>query len=164
VFMAGRIVQVATPRELFERPATREVAAFVGDRPINLIELDTDSHDLPAPFDGFAIEGKDTPKRIVVGIRPETLEIDPKGALSGYVERLEYLGSEASVTFRLDENHILRVALDASQPLPSAGERVGLRVKTSAAHLFDAATGMRLQATLVPRNDTSKTADIGRTA
>ncbi len=164
VFMAGRIVQVASPRELFEKPATREVAAFVGDRPINLIEIDTDGTDLASPFEGFAIDGKDVPKRIVIGIRPETLEIDPNGALSGHVERIEYFGSEAIITYRLDDDHTLRVALDASQTLPSAGERVSLRVKLSAALLFDAATGVRLHATLASRGEELKKVEFGRKA
>ena len=161
VFMDGRIIQVATPRELFECPATSRVAAFVGDRPINLIELNADGARLPPPFDGFAVDGKFVPKRIVLGIRPETLEIDPKATLTGQVERLEYLGSEAVVTFRLNDVQTLRVALDASQTLPSAGERVGLRIKLSAAHLFDAETGTRLQATLVSPSETQKVANFG---
>jgi len=152
VFMAGQIVQVATPRELFEFPATREVAAFVGDRPINLIELDMEGASLPAPFDAFAVAGNDIPDRIVVGIRPETVNIDPNGPLSGHVERLEYLGSEAIVTFKLNINHVLRVTLDTSQPVPSQNERARLRIKQGGAHLFDADTGVRLQAELVLKN------------
>ena len=162
VFLAGQIVQVATPRELFEYPATRDVAAFVGDRPINLIELAMDGADLPPPFDGFAIDGKDIPTRVVVGIRPESLDVDPNGALSGRVERIEYLGSEVIVTFRLAGGPSLRVALDASLTLPSVGETVGLRFKVGVAHLFDAATGIRLDAVLVSRGGALEFADFGR--
>ena len=162
VFLAGQIVQVATPRELFEYPATRDVAAFVGDRPINLIELAMDGADLPPPFDGFAIDGKDIPTRVVVGIRPESLDVDPNGALSGRVERIEYLGSEVIVTFRLTGGHPLRIALDASLTLPSVGETVGLRFKVGVAHLFDAATGIRLDAVLVSRGGALEFADFGR--
>jgi multiple sugar transport system ATP-binding protein len=161
VFVAGRIVQVATPRELFERPATRDVAAFVGDRPINLIELAMDGASLPPPFDGFAINGKDIPARVVVGIRPEALEVDPNGTLSGRVERIEYLGSEVIVTLRLAGGPSLRIALDASLTLPPVGETVGLRFKLGAAHLFDTATGMRLDAELVSRGGALEFAGVG---
>lgn len=154
VFQAGRIVQVATPRELFEHPATRGVAAFVGDRPINLIELAMNGASLPPPFDGFAIDGKDIPARVVVGVRPEALDVAPNGPLSGRVELVEYLGSEAIATFRLAGGAALRVALDASRTLPSVGEIIGLRVKLGAAHLFDAATDKRLDAVLVYRGET----------
>ena len=157
VFMAGRIVQVATPRDLFELPATREVAAFVGDRPINMIELDMDDASLPAPFDAFAVAGNNMPKRIVLGIRPETMRLDSHGPLSGHVERLEYLGSEAIVTFRLNANHVLRITLDTSQPLPSQNGYARLRIKQGGTHLFDAETGVRLQAKLVLKNS-----DAGR--
>ena len=161
VFQAGRILQVATPRELFERPATRDVAAFVGDRPINLIELAMDGAGLPPPFDGFAIDGRDVPTRVVVGIRPEALDIAPNGALSGRVEIVEYLGSEAIATFRLAGGATLRVALDASRRLPSVGDRVGLQVRPGAAHLFDAATDKRLDAVLVCRDEALQSAEFG---
>ncbi len=162
VFQAGRIVQVATPRELFEYPATRDVAAFVGDRPINLIELAMDGADLPPPFDGFTIDGNDIPARVVVGIRPESLDVAPNEALSGLVERIEYLGSEVVVTFRLAGGHPLRVTLDASLALPPVGETAGLRLKAGAAHLFDAATGIRLDAVLVSPGGALQLADFGR--
>lgn len=161
VFQAGRILQVATPRELFEHPATRDVAAFVGDRPINLIELAMDGAGLPPPFDGFAIDGRDIPTRVVVGIRPEALDIAPNGALSGRVEIVEYLGSEAIATFRLAGGATLRVALDASRRLPSVGDRVGLQVRPGAAHLFDAATDKRLDAVLVCRDEALQSAEFG---
>lgn len=149
VFMAGKIVQVATPRELFDFPATRDVAAFVGDRPINLIELDMDGASLPAPFDAFAVAGNNIPKRVIIGVRPETVKIDPKAPLSGYVERLEYLGSEAIVSFRLNSDQMLRITLDTSSPFPSPGERACFQINQAATHLFDAETGVRLQAKLV---------------
>lgn len=161
VFQAGRILQVATPRELFEHPATRDVAAFVGDRPINLIEFAMDGAGLPPPFDGFAIDGRDIPTRVVVGIRPEALDIAPNGALSGRVEVVEYLGSEAIATFRLAGGATLRVALDASRRLPSVGDRVGLQVRPGAAHLFDAATDKRLDAVLVCRDEALQSAEFG---
>jgi multiple sugar transport system ATP-binding protein len=159
VFIDGRIVQVATPRELFERPETRVVAGFIGDRPINLIELDCDSGGLPAPFEEFAVGGTDIPARVVLGIRPENTAIDPSGALSGHVERLEYLGSEAIVTFRLSDKHVLRAAIDASQLLPAEGERVGLDIRLDKVHLFDAESGKRLRACLEARGGTSENLD-----
>lgn len=162
VIQDGRIVQVATPRDLFERPATRDVAAFVGDRPINLIELAIAGAGLPPPFDAFAIDGNNIPARIVVGIRPESLDIAPNGPLSGRVELVEYLGSEAIATFTLAGGTRLRVVLDASLALPSAGETMGLQIKTGAVHLFDAATGLRLEAGLVARDDALEYADFRR--
>jgi len=166
VFQDGRIVQVATPRDLFERPATRDVAAFIGDRPINMIELAMDRAGkgavLPPPFDGFATGGMDVPKRVVLGIRPESLDADPSGPISGQVKFIEYLGSEAIATLRLTGGAVLRAVLDASRPLPSLGETLGLRVKVGAVNLFDAATGKRLDAELVCRGDARESAEFRR--
>ncbi|MCP5366683.1 MAG: ABC transporter ATP-binding protein [Hyphomicrobiales bacterium] len=156
VFMAGEIRQVATPRELFERPASREVAAFVGDRPINLIDVAATGAALPPPFDGFAIAGPALPPRVTLGIRPETLDLVPEGPLAGRVGLIEYLGSEAMVTFHLSgagaEDVTLRAALDAGHGLPAEGDAVSLALDAAAAHLFDADTGRRLDARLVARD------------
>ena len=92
VFMDGRIVQTGTPHELYERPATRWVAAFIGDYPINLVELDLDHGRLPTPFEGYSVPGARQIRRIVLGLRAETLYIADAGSLRrtvrlGHAER-----------------------------------------------------------------------------
>ena len=144
VIMGGRILQVASPRDLFERPVNVDVAAFLGDRPINLIELSTAEGRLPPPFDGFACDVAELPGRVIIGLRPETLEPDEQGPLTGTVGEMEYLGSEAMVSLHLDGGHQLRAALNASGVLPKPGETLRLGVEHGIAHVFDAATGRRL--------------------
>ena len=142
----GRILQVATPRELFERPVSIYVAAFLGDRPINLIELGVDGARLAPPFDGFSTDGMDLPGRVVIGLRPETLEIVPNGPLSGRVDVIEYFGSEAIVSFRLTDGQILRAALNATEGLPAVGDTISLGIGQGIVHVFDAASERRLGA------------------
>jgi len=146
VIMQGRILQVASPRELFEQPVSLEVAAFLGDRPINLIELTVNGNRLEPPFDGFTCDVKNLPKKITIGLRPETLDIVPGGPLAGRVDGIEYFGSEAMVTIRLADGHILRAALNAASGLPGIGETIDLGVKEGVMHVFDAVSGRRLGA------------------
>ena len=92
VFMDGRIVQVGSPREVYAKPQTVDVAAFIGTPPMNL---------LPAVWEGAfaAVDGhrlpldqsSPTPRTIVLGIRPGDLRVADSG-LPARVERVEDLG------------------------------------------------------------------------
>ena len=149
VFMDGRIVQTGTPHDLYERPATRQVAAFIGDYPINLVELDLDQGRLPAPFDGFSVQGAGQRRRIVLGLRAEALYFADDGALRGQVERVEYLGASTNLAVRLGADITLQAIFHAGQPVPEAGATVCLGFDPRRAHLFDGETGARLAAELV---------------
>lgn len=146
VIMKGRIVQVASPRQLFEQPVNMDVAAFLGDRPINLIELPVTNDRLPPPFDRIGCDAKSLPARVIIGLRPENLDIVPGGPLSGRVESIDYFGSEAMVRFVLAEGHKLSAALSAAGGLPRIGETIDLGVEEGIVHLFDAGSGLRLGA------------------
>ncbi len=149
VFMDGRIVQTGTPHDLYERPATRRVAAFVGDYPINLVELDLDHGRLPTPFEGYSVPGARQVRRIVLGLRSETLYIADGGPLRGQVERIEYLGASTNLTVRLGAEITLQAIIHAGRPAPKAGAPVCLGFDPRQAHLFDGETGARLEAELV---------------
>jgi spermidine/putrescine transport system ATP-binding protein len=109
VMSAGRLEQVATPPELYERPRTRFVADFLAVR--NLLEATVESvaggratlrtsggTRLAAPADGL-LPGA----RVLAGIRPERLTLAPGGenALSGTVEDEIYLGDRTEWRVRV---------------------------------------------------------------
>ena len=84
VMIDGRIVQEGTPRDLYQRPQRRSVAAFVGDHPINMLAAEvTESGRLSAPFAEFALQARDLPRQVIIGIRAEALSFDGAGALCG---------------------------------------------------------------------------------
>ena len=142
VFMDGRIAQVGSPREVFARPATAEVAAFVGTPQMNL---------LPATWAGETVSllgatfpvGRATPSRrdITLGLRPNDLQIVPSG-FAARIERIEDLGDAAIVSLKA-QDRALKIKTAAP---PSAGEggEIQLGFAPTAAHLFDAETGNRL--------------------
>jgi spermidine/putrescine transport system ATP-binding protein len=105
----GRIEQVATPQELYERPRTRFVADFLAVR--NLLEATVESADggrawlrtsggarVAAAGDGFR-----TGSRIWIGIRAERMRLSPEGdnALAGAVEDETYLGDRTEWRVRV---------------------------------------------------------------
>ena len=94
VMRAGRVVQVAPPRVLYEQPDSLEVARFVGQPPMNA---------LPATVDGdgaLVVAGARLPFRtpaagaLMLGVRPEALAVADHG-IPARVVRVEYGGADA---------------------------------------------------------------------
>jgi ABC-type sugar transport system ATPase subunit len=79
VMNAGRVEQVGTPLDLYERPRTEFVATFIGSPKMNLIRGDAASH-----FNAASI-----------GIRPEHVQFDPAGPWEGTIRLVERLGNES---------------------------------------------------------------------
>jgi len=93
----GRIIQVGTPIDIYDRPATTFVAKLVGSPRINLVKArheDTQLRlagsqlHLPCPTD------REIPATVQVGIRPEDIQPDAKGQFAGEVMLTEPLGVE----------------------------------------------------------------------
>jgi ABC-type sugar transport system ATPase subunit len=142
VFMDGRIVQVATPREIFSRPAQVSVAGFIGTPPMNLV---------PATWRGDSVEiagvahpvGVATPQpgEITLGVRPGELRAG-SGGTEARVEYIEELGDHCIVDLKAGEQR-LRLKAEG-QAAVREGETTWLSFDPRAAHLFDRAGGQRL--------------------
>jgi sn-glycerol 3-phosphate transport system ATP-binding protein len=146
----GRIEQNGRPADLYERPATLFAARFIGGTPMNFLDLDDASHGaLIASGSGSSFASKGLTR--VLGLRPEDVTVNSAGGrarLHASVTAVEYLGAEALVTCRLGERSIQ--ARTRGDRAPSVGGTVGLWWEASAAHLFDAATGRRLETSAGP--------------
>jgi multiple sugar transport system ATP-binding protein len=142
----GRLQQCDTPRALYDRPANVFVAGFIGSPAMNLCEppfaangavsLGGVSFPLPAAASG---------RKVVLGIRPESLELASDG-VPARVEVVEELGADAYVFCSADlpgEATRLVARVDVRRR-PERGERVSLRPLPGEAHLFDAESGLRL--------------------
>ena len=124
VMNAGRVEQIGTPVELFDRPANLFVAGFIGSPAMNFI---------PGPTMGE----RDT---IIVGVRPEHFEI-AEGGLSATVRLVETLGSDTQVTAEVHGAEI--IAMFHRRVATSPGEVLPLRPMPEMIHRFDAKTGER---------------------
>ena len=142
VFMDGRIVQVGTPREIFTRPLSMDVAAFIGTPPMNLLAGEWEGHAVSVGGSTVAV-GAETPsaRDVVVGIRPHALRL-ADGGLRARVEGVEDLGDSAIVDLVVDER-LVKVKTERA-PVLREGEAVFIAFAPEDAHLFDPTSGARI--------------------
>jgi len=143
VFMDGRIVQTGTPDEVFSRPATVAVAAFLGNPPMNVVparlsggRLDIAGSSVAAPQ--FAALGD---REVMLGVRPSDLALGAEG-IPATVTVCEMLGEE--VILDLDAGGLLLRVKSAGRRRVPEGEAVRVAIDPSRLHLFDRAGGARL--------------------
>ncbi len=104
VMNQGRIEQVGTPRELYDRPLTRFVAGFFGDNNIVLAQSTTDG-DLGTPFGRVPLPANGCVDVAVVAIRPESIVIGPRErglAVDCVVVDVSFVGPITKLTLRPD--------------------------------------------------------------
>jgi sn-glycerol 3-phosphate transport system ATP-binding protein len=142
----GRVEQDAPPAAIYARPATEFAARFIGTPPMNLFPLVRHG-------EGMVIAGSDGPVLArsaagptLGGIRPEDLRLADAG-IAARVADAEYLGADTVLACAVGTTTLLarlpgRVAL-------AAGTKVHLAVDAPL-HLFDTATGRRIDAVVAP--------------
>ena len=119
----GRLEQVGSPQEVYERPATAFVATFVGSPPMNLVEGET--RDGVFQGKGLVWKAGVPPGATHLGIRPEDLLLEPGGPWTGQVDWVEALGAETLIHIRAGEA-LLVVRERGATRLP-LGSRVSVR-------------------------------------
>ena len=95
VMNAGRIEQVGSPIDLYERPANRFVAGFIGSPKMNFLPATVSGGDITLPGGRMHLAG--TPDSLAeVGVRPEHIRVGEEGdgVLTGRLEATEHLGSD----------------------------------------------------------------------
>nr|WP_295884795.1 sn-glycerol-3-phosphate ABC transporter ATP-binding protein UgpC [uncultured Devosia sp.] len=142
-----RIEQIGTPMEVYSRPATRFVAAFVGSPSMNFLPVTSvaETDGLVTATAGSAavptgIVAKSLPARtgLTLGIRPDALKVVPSGgSLNGAIELVERLGDRTLLHVRLADGGLV-VAEDSGKSLLEVGAPVSLAADPSETHLFDA--------------------------
>jgi multiple sugar transport system ATP-binding protein len=143
VMNEGRIEQLGEPLELYDRPANLFVAQFIGSPAMNVFEGTFKGNSVEAlgsrwPCVAQAQEGQ----RVAYGIRPEHLALAPQG-IAAEVAVVEPMGAETEVLTRVGERTFTVMLHGRASVGP--GERVFLVPQAAYAHLFDAATGRRIQ-------------------
>jgi ABC-type sugar transport system ATPase subunit len=157
VMDGGRLRQTGTPQEVYEQPADTFVAAFIGNPPMNLVEME------PRRQDGRAVIQRgswalDLPRlpagagasmdagvaSITVGMRAEDIELglpssEAETGFRGRCDLVEYLGAHLLVHVRVGDHEIVLLADPAADV--SVGDVVDGRVRLDHLHLFDTASG-----------------------
>jgi multiple sugar transport system ATP-binding protein len=144
VLRDARLQQCATPRELFDQPVNTFVAGFIGSPAMNLCTLPVDEGRVA--FGGVALDAVNGRDSVVVGIRPEALELAGDG-LEARVDVVEELGLDAFVYCSADlpGGPVRLVARVETRRAPARAENVRVRPSAEyAPHFFSADTGERL--------------------
>ncbi|HUN90757.1 MAG TPA: sn-glycerol-3-phosphate ABC transporter ATP-binding protein UgpC [Burkholderiaceae bacterium] len=131
VLRAGAVEQFGPPLELYDRPANRFVAQFIGTPPMNVIATSTLRETrVPLP-PGTADDG-------FVGIRPEGVLVRPAGGgmLAGKVDVVESLGADTLIYAATDQG-IELVARQAARTTLHPGDAVGIDLDPTTLHPFD---------------------------
>lgn len=144
----GIVEQIGAPLELYDRPANLFVAGFIGSPTMNLFRgsihsgrspefVTENGSKLPLASAPEASDGKPA----IYGIRPEHLTLD--GALSAKVSVIEPMGCETLVIAHYAGQKLVSVFRDRITIKPN--ESIALSINPDKVHLFDAATGQRLE-------------------
>ena len=146
VLKDGLLQQVGTPRELYDRPRNTFVAGFIGSPAMNLVELQAANEQVH--FGSVAINAPGANGGTTLGIRPEDIDLVPAGeGLEIMVEVVEELGADAYIfgTAELDgKSQTIVVRVDGRTP-PARGQKVSIMPRVQHVHLFDTASGLRLE-------------------
>jgi multiple sugar transport system ATP-binding protein len=128
VLRDGRIEQVGAPLALYDKPANRFVAQFIGTPQMNIVER----AEIPA--------SADVGSAAFVGIRPEDLRLTApgRGQIVAEIELVEALGAETLIYLHTPRGAQI-VLRQAERTTLSAGDRVGVDVALDHLHHFDAA-------------------------
>jgi multiple sugar transport system ATP-binding protein len=162
----GAVQQDATAESLYETPANLAVARFFGDPPMNLVtgtlkqerdglvfsEAGDGTISVPLAADRFEGASHFAGQTVVLGFRPEDIEIDSaaangKPAMGSFfralVEGVEPKGSGADLSLQTG-SHALIAHSPHWRESKVGGHRLQFRITTEKAHLFDPESGRRL--------------------
>ncbi len=158
VMKDGRIQQVGPPLAVYDQPANRFVAGFIGAPEMNLLDARIESRNgslqavcgaLRAPVPGGAAAGLRGLEAVTLGVRPEhvalTHDDDPAGTRMKAVQ-IEHMGAYTLAVFEADGVQ-LRAMLSRDEPVAYADVRT-LRLDAQRLHFFDSETGASLCRTL----------------
>jgi multiple sugar transport system ATP-binding protein len=138
VMRRGRLQQFDTPMNIYNRPANRFVAEFVGSPSMNFVDGKVDagifvSDALQIPLSGFA-----NGSQLTIGIRPEHIQVlsEPhNAAIAATVYVTELMGNETFVFLSVGSNKLIaRAPADFRAELES---KVWLQFATDKLHFFD---------------------------
>jgi multiple sugar transport system ATP-binding protein len=143
----GRVEQVGFPLDLYHHPASLFVAGFIGAPKMNFLDVEVQaateesltlslsdgaSLAVPAP-----VRNAKAGERLKLGVRPEHVALVQVGELQGGVDTLEHLGPRTYLHARLADGtgFVVEAAGDTGV---REGDRLALRIRADACHLFDA--------------------------
>ncbi|HEY5743172.1 MAG TPA: ABC transporter ATP-binding protein [Terrimicrobiaceae bacterium] len=151
----GKLQQFDTPLQVFNHPANEFVAGFLGEPPMNIFGVSTDSNrrlvipntDFALPITGYVERLLGNRKSVRLGVRPWGIHVSPtvtETSVPGTVSVVENLGDETRVGVRYGD--LLMMASTDMTKAYKPGSKVNLVFEDEDLNLFDQDTGERLTA------------------
>ena len=143
VMRGGKVQQIGAPAEVYERPANLFVAGFLGSPSMNFIDgtLDTDGHFESSLF-ALDLEMAANGREVVLGIRPEHVQIASGAPFEGKVALVEPMGNHQVVWIAVGERKLSAILNDNREF--RLGEAVRFDIAAARVSLFDKASEQRL--------------------
>ncbi|MDA4848718.1 ABC transporter ATP-binding protein [Hoeflea poritis] len=144
VMDAGVLQQVAPPKEIYDNPATRFVARFIGSPAMNIVTGSVADGRVTVEEGAVPLEGYAPRERVSFGFRPEdcSLVSPESGMMKARVFSTEMTGNETIVTCEIGQDHVV-VREDKDFDM-KPDEWVGIDVVPEKARLFDYDSGKRV--------------------
>jgi multiple sugar transport system ATP-binding protein len=150
----GRVQQIGSPLAVYEKPANKFVAGFIGAPAMNFVDVtvrgatvETSGLKLSVnPADARALAPHDG-KQVVMGIRPEHLALGdaaPGSSFDAHVEVVEQLGSEILLETRAGTDSLTIARVPAEMKV-APGDEVRLSAQLGRLHFFDPATELPIK-------------------
>jgi ABC-type sugar transport system ATPase subunit len=141
VMHAGRIEQVGSPLDLYNKPVNRFVAGFIGSPRMNFLPVEAADGVAKVAGGEIALPRGLAQPAAEIGIRPEHLALtaaDTPGALAGRVVMTEHLGSDTYAYVALDGAEDMVLVRLSGEHAVSRDVPVGVAVDASLVHVFAA--------------------------
>lgn len=153
VMDVGRVQQIGTPAEVYHWPENIFVGGFIGTPPMNFVtgrleggRFRAPGMDLAVPPDLMDVVGTYSNENIVLGVRAEHFNTDPKDsfeAVNAVVTKSEYLGDHSMVELQIgDIPFVASLKKDCSDLV---GESTEVYIDMTRVHFFDAESEKRIR-------------------
>jgi len=157
IMLDGSVQQVGAPMDIYQRPANRFVAGFIGSPPMNFLsarlvaegaqlELRGQGVRIPLPADKAARLGRTPGEEVLLGIRPENLLLRPPAPacepMLAQIEIVEAIGSDIYLNFT-QAGTPMTARVEATADI-KVGQDVSLYPDPERIHLFDPQSGVTL--------------------
>ena len=148
----GVVEQFGTPQDIYDKPATMFVADFIGSPSMNFLRFHgaVERGATRALLDGVAVaipeQREPFDGDMVLGVRPEHVQLSDAGALRGEVLAAEYLGTTQIITLTTAHGEV-KARTPSDQPA-KVGDKVGLEFNPSTITLFDNQSGRAIRSDL----------------
>ncbi len=149
VMLDGELQQVGTPMDIYDRPSNRFVANFLGVPPINFFEFHPLADDALQAYE-FLVRRVDSSRLGSLGIRPESLRVDVRGAVTrpaelrmhGVVRSVMPTGGSWITEVQIGDRRVYSTSSVPGESRP--GDEVAVSATTGGLHVFDS-DGLRME-------------------